>query len=40
MILLLQSLGANECVDYKKDKFEKLYANDHFDVVLDLVGGQ
>ena len=36
----LQSLGADECVDYKKDRFEELYANDPFDVVLDLVGGE
>lgn len=26
-------------VDYTKDKFEQVYANDPFDVVLDLVGG-
>lgn len=26
-------------VDYTKDKFEEVYANDPFDVVLDLVGG-
>lgn len=32
--------GADECVDYKKDRFEQLYANDPFDVVLDLVGGK
>ena len=36
----LQSLGADECVDYKKDRFEDLYASDPFDVVLDLVGGE
>lgn len=40
ILLLLQSLGADEWVDYKKDKFEELYSNDHFDVVLDLVGGE
>lgn len=26
-------------VDYTKNKFEEVYANDPFDVVLDLVGG-
>lgn len=36
----LQSLGAHECVDYKKDRFEELYANHPFDVVLDLIGGE
>ena len=35
-----QSLGADAVVDYTKDKFEEMYANDPFDVVLDLVGGE
>lgn len=26
-------------MDYTKNKFEEVYANDPFDVVLDLVGG-
>lgn len=35
----MQSLGADAVVDYTKHKFEEVYANDPFDVVLDLVGG-
>lgn len=27
-------------MDYTEDNFEEVYANDPFDVVLDLVGGQ
>lgn len=37
--LVLQSLGADECVDYHKDKFEEVYAHDPFDVIVDLIGG-
>lgn len=39
LLLAMQSLGADKCVDYKKENFEELYANDPFDVILDLIGG-
>ncbi|KAL3143625.1 hypothetical protein ABBQ38_002422 [Trebouxia sp. C0009 RCD-2024] len=35
----VKSLGADECVDYHKDKFEEVYAHDPFDVIVDLIGG-
>ena len=36
----MQGLGADEALDYTKERFEEVYANDPFDVVLDLVGGK
>lgn len=39
LLLAMQGLGADKCVDYKKENFEELYADDPFDVILDLIGG-
>lgn len=35
----VKGLGADEALDYTQERFEQVYANDPFDVVLDLVGG-
>lgn len=38
----LQSLGADEVVNYRSDDFSELYKDPakHFDVVVDLIGGK
>ena len=37
---MLQDLGADEVVDYKKQSVDQLFRNNPFDAVVDQIGGQ
>lgn len=38
--MLLQELGADVAVDYTKNKFDQVFKDEPFDVVVDSVGGR
>jgi NADPH:quinone reductase-like Zn-dependent oxidoreductase len=38
--LMLQELGADVAIDYRKERFEEVCAGEPFDAVLDLIAGK